>query len=114
MSRRHFDSRIIILLLILFAVAPLLADETVTVIAKDYRFQPARLTVKAGTTVRWENRETRQYHSVRFEALGDPEGDYFFPGEHRERTFSQPGTYEYICEPHFKSHNMRGVVQVVE
>ena len=88
--------------------------EVVTVIAKDYKFEPAEISVKAGSTVRWENREKRQYHSVWFEALGDKEGDYFFPGESRERTFDKPGTYPYICEPHHESHGMKGVVHVVE
>ena len=88
--------------------------ETVTVIAKDYKFQPAEISVTAGSTVRWENHEKRQYHSVWFEALGDKPGDYFFPGESRERVFDKPGTYPYICEPHHESHGMKGVVQVVE
>lgn len=89
-------------------------EEIVTVIAKDYRFQPAEITVKAGTKVRWENHEKRQYHSVWFEALGDEPGDYFFPGESRERTFTQPGNFHYICEPHAESHKMTGIVHVVE
>ena len=44
----------------------------------------------------------------------EPIGDYFFPGESRERTFDKPGTYPYICEPHYESHGMKGVVHVVE
>ena len=96
----------------LFAVLPAAAGETVLVVAKDYRFEPAELTVKAGTTVRWENQDKRQYHSVFFRELGDKPGDYFFPGELRERTFEQPGTYPYICEPHWESHGMKGVVTV--
>jgi plastocyanin len=92
---------------------PSLAD-TVVVVAQDYQFAPAELTVPAGTTVRWENREKRQYHSVYFESLGDKPGDYFFPGESRERAFTTPGTYPYVCEPHHGSHQMKGVVHVVE
>ena len=88
--------------------------ETVTVITKDYEFHPAEITVKAGTTVRWENQEKRQYHSVWFEAFGEEPGDYFFPGESREKTFDKPGTYPYVCEPHHDSHEMKGVVHVVE
>ena len=108
-------------ILMFIAIAGLLSagfaaagEETVTIIVKDYKFQPAEITVKAGTTVRWENREKRQYHSVYFESLGDEKGDYFFPEETRERTFKTPGTYPYICEPHFETHDMKGVVQVVE
>jgi len=112
--RKAIHFLLIVLFVLLSTLQPLPAGETVTVVVKDYKFQPDDITVKAGTTVRWENREKRQYHSVRFEALGDPEGDYFFPGEFRERTFVQPGTYDYICEPHFESHKMKGVVHVVE
>jgi len=90
------------------------AGETVTVIAKKYGFEPREITVKVGTTVRWENQEKRQYHSILFETPGEEPGDYFFPGESRERTFDQVGSYPYICEPHHESHDMKGVVHVVE
>lgn len=93
---------------------PATAGEPVVVVTKDYRFEPAELTVPVGTTVRWENRERRQYHSIYFEQLGDEPGDYFFPDETRERTFDKPGTYHYYCEPHNDSHQMRGVIHVVE
>jgi plastocyanin len=88
------------------------AGDPVTVVAKEYRFEPETVTVKMGTTVRWENRDKRQYHSVFFTELGDKPGDYFFPGETRERTFDEPGTFPYICEPHWDSHGMKGVVVV--
>ena len=91
-----------------------IAADPVVVAAKEYRFEPAEVTVKAGTTVRWENQDKRQYHSVFFKDLGDKPGDYFFPGETRERTFDQPGTFPYVCEPHWESHGMKGVVIVVE
>lgn len=88
--------------------------EVVVITVKDFHFEPAEITVKVGTTVRWENHEKRQYHNVYFEALGDKQSDYFFPDEVRERTFDKPGTYPYICEPHHESHKMKGVVHVVE
>ena len=90
------------------------AGDTVIVAAERYAFVPAEVTVKAGTRVRWENRDRRQYHSVYFEQLGDRPGDYFFPGESRERVFERPGSYPYICEPHWQTHGMKGVVHVVE
>lgn len=88
--------------------------ETHLVIAREHRFVPAEISVRVGDRVRWENQEKRQYHSVYFESLHDAQGDYFFPGESRERVFDQPGTYHYICEPHWQTHGMKGVVQVVE
>ncbi|PUB80649.1 MAG: hypothetical protein DBO99_00345 [gamma proteobacterium symbiont of Ctena orbiculata] len=102
------------LLLWLLVLSNTYAGEVVTVIAKDYKFQPQEITVKVGTTVRWENHEKRQYHSAWFEVLGEEPGDYFFPGDVRERTFDKPGSYPYICEPHVESHQMKGVVHVVE
>lgn len=90
------------------------AGETVVVAAENYAFVPPEITVKVGSRVRWENRDRRQYHSVYFPELNDIEGDYFFPGEHRERVFETPGTFRYICEPHWKTHGMTGVVHVEE
>lgn len=107
----HYFRLFPLLSLFLLAQSSIAADPVV-VAAKDYRFEPAEVTVKAGTTVRWENQDKRQYHSVFFKDLGDKPGDYFFPGETRERTFNQPGTFTYICEPHWESHGMKGVVVV--
>lgn len=103
-----------ILLGLLCLAAPAGAEEVAVVAAQKYAFEPAEITVKAGTLVRWENRDKRQYHSVFFEELGDEPGDYFFPGETRERVFETPGSFPYICEPHWKTHGMKGVVHVVE
>lgn len=91
------------------------SSETHVVLAKDYRFDPGEIQITVGDTVRWENREKVQYHSVHFPQIeGDPVQDYFWPGESRERTFNQAGTYDYICEPHWETHKMRGVVKVIE
>ncbi|MES9831832.1 MAG: plastocyanin/azurin family copper-binding protein [Candidatus Thiodiazotropha sp. LLP2] len=109
-----FRQNIVLLLLWLFVTPFTLAGETATVITKDYKFVPEEITVKVGTTVRWENHEKRQYHSAWFKVLGEEPGDYFFPGDIRERTFEKPGSYHYICEPHHESHQMKGVVHVVE
>lgn len=97
---------------LLFGAATAWADsEKALVIIKDFKFQPEVIQVKAGTTIRWENREKRQYHSVWFEALGEPEPvDYFFPEESYERRFDKAGTFPYRCGPH---PEMRGVVEVV-
>ena len=81
------------------------------VIIQKMKFQPQEITVKVGRTVRWENREKRQYHSVWFEQLGEPEPDYFFPEEFYERNFDEAGDFPYRCGPH---PEMTGVVHVVE
>jgi plastocyanin len=95
----------------LLGASTLAVAETVVVIIKDYKFTPQEVTVKPGDTVRWENHEKRQYHSVWFEAAGDPEPDYFFPEESYERTFDAAGEMPYRCGPHPK---MTGVVHIVD
>ena len=83
--------------------------ETVVVVIKDYKFIPQEVSIKRGDTIRWENHEKRQYHSVWFEQAGDPEPDYFFPEESYERVFEESGSLPYRCGPH---PFMTGVVHV--
>ena len=87
-------------------------DEPVIVEVKDFQFHPKEITVKVGTTIRWVNLEKRQYHSVWFKALGEAEGDYFWPEESYERTFKEPGDFPYVCEPH-EQDGMIGTVHVI-
>ncbi len=81
----------------------------VTIDIQKFKFIPQEVTVKAGTKIIWVNKEKRQYHSVWFEQLGEPEPEYFFPDETYERNFDTPGTFPYRCGPHPK---MTGVVHV--
>lgn len=105
------SAKIPVLLLLLSLAAPAMADgdTTAEVEIRDFKYIPQEITVKAGTTVRWINKESRQYHSVWFEKAGDPEAPYFFPGESFERSFDEPGVYPYHCGPH---PEMTGVVTV--
>jgi plastocyanin len=85
-------------------------DEPLVTIKK-FKFIPQEITIKRGQTIRWENREKRQFHSVWFEALGEEESDYFFPDEFYEREFKQTGSFPYRCGPH---PEMTGIVHVTE
>ncbi len=87
------------------------ADEgkTVEVTIYKFKFTPQEITVNVGDKVRWTNKEKRQYHSVWFEQLGEPEPDYLFPGDVYERVFDKPGDYPYRCGPH---PEMTGLVHV--
>jgi len=87
------------------------ASELVEVSIKDFKYLPAKVTVKIGTTVRWINNEKRQYHNVWFEKSGDLEPDYIFPEEFYEKTFNKAGTFPYHCGPH---PEMLGEVIVTE
>jgi len=73
------------------------------------QYIPQELTINQGDTVRWVNKEKRQYHSVFFEALGEKDGEYFWPDEIFERTFDTPGSFPYRCGPH---PEMTGVIHV--
>lgn len=86
------------------------AQGTVVVVSiQHHRFEPARVTVKAGTVVRWVNDEKRTSHSILFPGRGGLESERLFPGEQWERRFDSPGRHAYICGPH---PEMNGVVEV--
>ena len=89
-----------------FAAAPMV-DVTIA----DYKYQPERLVVKSGTTVRWLNQERRTTHSILFTGPGGFESERIFPGESWERRFDKPGLYPYTCGPH---PEMKGVVEVTD
>ncbi len=76
--------------------------ETVYVDIVKFEFTPQQITVNAGDTVIWTNREKRQYHNVWFKALDSEEPDIFFPDETYQRTFPEPGSFDYECGPHPK------------
>jgi plastocyanin len=90
--------------------APVFAD-TVEVSIADYKYEPAELKIKVGTTVRWTNNEKRVSHSILFTGAGGFESDRFFPGESWERIFDEPGFYPYSCGPH---PEMKGLIEVGE
>lgn len=93
----------------IFAGPALAADPVVTVVVQDMRFEPASVVVKAGTVVRWVNREKRTSHSVLFTGADGFESERFLPDEQYERRFDKPGRYAYVCGPH---PDMKGVVEV--
>ena len=85
------------------------ADMTVEVDIIEFKFVPREVTIKTGTKVRWTNKEKRQYHSVWFEKLGEPEPDYLFPDDSYQRRFDRAGDFPYRCGPH---PEITGVVHV--
>jgi len=93
---------IIGLLVLMVSAAPIKAQEPAQIEIKKFKFIPQELTIKVGQTIKWTNKEKRQYHSVWFEKAGDPEPDYIFPDESYSKTFSKPGVYPYRCGPHPK------------
>ena len=98
-------------LLLSFISGSALAATTHDVEIFKFKFLPAEITIEAGDTIRWTNKEKRQYHSVWFEQLGEKEPDYLFPGDFYERTFEEAGDLPYRCGPHPK---MTGMVHVTK
>jgi plastocyanin len=69
-----------------------------TIVIKDFDFSPMALTIKAGTTVTWRNRD-EEPHTVTstdglFHSGGLDEDDTY------SYTFAKPGTYHYQCSIH--------------
>ena len=93
----------------LLPALPATAAETVDVGIREYRYDPPELRIRAGTTVRWTNKEKRVSHSILFLGPGGFESERIFPGETFERRFDGPGKYPYTCGPH---PEMKGLVEV--
>ncbi len=71
-----------------------------------FRFQPADVEVAVGTTVRWANDEDAVAHTT----TGDGwDSGTLEPGESFEFTFSEAGTFDYVCTIH---PSMQGTVTV--
>jgi plastocyanin len=85
------------------------APTTTEVTIIKFKFLPQEITINTGDRVRWVNKEKRQYHSVWFEKLGEPEPDYLFPGDVYERLFETRGDFPYRCGPH---PEMTGIVHL--
>ena len=80
-------------------IAPSVAQQDVVPVTIDnFVFEPARLTVKAGTTVTWLNRDDIPHTVAAKDRLFkskvmDTDESYSF-------TFSIPGEYAYFCSLH--------------
>lgn len=78
---------------------PVVAESgRVTVEIKDYDFFPRDLTVPAGATVAWVNRD-----SVPHDATSDKGGwatGMLKPGQERTLVFDESGAFDYLCTIH--------------
>ncbi len=97
-------------LLALFSISAL-AQTLVEIRIEGYKFIPSEVSIRAGDSVRWINREKRTSHSVVFPAEGGLESERLFPEESWERRFEKAGRYEYHCGPHSE---MKGLIVVSE
>ena len=79
------------------------------VVMTDNRYQPGRLTVRAGSSVTWVNRGTN-VHTVSAQDASFDSGP-IGPGESFTFTFSRPGEFPILCRQHLLN-GMTGVVVV--
>jgi len=105
---------------------PAAAQEVAAVVDMTFglKFEPAEVRIRVGQTVEWRNRAFFA-HTVTFDParaadpsqVSLPEGVQPFDsgriqgGGRWRHTFTTPGTYRYVCQPH-EDHAMVGVVVV--
>src|SRR6476646_741713 len=71
---------------------------TNTVAIQNFAFSPATVTVKAGTTITWTNRD-QDAHTVT--AISGPfQSPTLNTGQSYQYTFSTPGRFDYLCTIH--------------
>lgn len=63
-----------------------------------FAYSPTEIRVAPGTTVEWDNHDTA-HHNVAADD-GSWESPLLARGESWSRTFDEPGTYDYHCDPH--------------
>ncbi|HJZ59411.1 MAG TPA: cupredoxin domain-containing protein [Gemmataceae bacterium] len=83
------------------------AEQSATVSISDNAFEPARLTVSVGTTVRWKNGGQHRHTVTSGTAVWD--SGKLEPGASYSYTFTKPGTYSYHCALH---NGMKGEIVV--
>ena len=93
--------------LVLAALAAL-AAQTPTVTIDDFAYKPATLTVRAGTTVRFVNRDG-EAHTVTGPGGVFDSGGLDTAGVWTHR-FDKPGRYRYFCALH---PYMKGTIVVI-
>ena len=73
------------------------AEQQVTIMS--YKFGPDVLTIPAGTTVTWTNKDEAP-HTVTSSDKRFTSSPALDTGDHYSYTFTTPGTYPYFCTLH--------------
>ncbi len=74
-------------------------QQTVTVDIRDFAFEPRDLSINAGTSVRWVNRDDAP-HSVVVEGGPGSSPGIIAPGGEHTFVFRQAGRFPYRCGVH--------------
>jgi plastocyanin len=91
------------------ASSPARPTTTINIGASDDYFDPGKVNVQPGTTVRWVNKGRHKHTVTSNDRLFDS-GD-LAPGATYSVTFTRPGTYVYYCRHHTKE-KMQGTIVV--
>ena len=76
------------------------AVATDSVSIKNFAFAPAAITVKVGATVTWTNQDTDAHTVTSQNNAGPLNSQPLNTGQSYSHTFTQPGTYSYLCTIH--------------
>ena len=93
--------------LALSSVAGARKQQTRTVVIKNFRFQPAHITIKPGTKVIWINNDSTQHTATANN--GAFNSGLLRKGQSYSHTFGRAGKKPYHCRPH---PFMRGSITV--
>ena len=113
MNRRHKIVHVAVILALAASsifLARIHAEEKPSAVTIDnFSFTPATITVSAGTTVRWSNRDDIPHTVVSDDNGATFKSKALDTDDNFAFTFSKPGTYSYFCSLHPK---MKGQVVV--
>jgi len=84
---------------VLVAGAQSAATKAVEVSIDNFTFNPQALTVKAGTTVTWTNKDDIP-HGIAATGNAFKRSGALDTDDHYSFTFTTPGTYQYFCYLH--------------
>lgn len=82
--------------LTLFSTAPATGAETHSIPIAQYQYQPASMTVRVGDVVTWTNQDQAPHDVV----AGTFRSPMLSTGQSWSYTFTQPGTFDYVCSVH--------------
>ena len=104
-ARRAFSALLLVGALLLLAAMLLVAApraqaaSTVSVEISNFSFQPASVTIQVGDTVTWTNLDSAA-HTATDTGSGSLFDGVMNQGESFSYTFTQPGTFDYVCTFH--------------
>ncbi|MBI5798168.1 cupredoxin family copper-binding protein [Candidatus Woesearchaeota archaeon] len=72
---------------------------TIKINIQNFAFSPAEITIKAGDTIDWENKDSAP-HTVTSDTGSELSSQTLKNGDTFSHTFTSPGVYDYHCTIH--------------